>query len=172
MQFARVAQATDFVYCYTILETNKRADISLSASSIKPGNQSSRESLSTSMTILHTKVLCEPVNAELNTFFPFDPYRLPKSNTFIQDVYREWSSVAIDDEEDDSDDDDDDDEEPPLTEPSSEGETYTKHLPIPKGRSPLEKGADEIDGGLGESLGKMSISPVHALSVSIDMIRR
>ena len=172
MQFARVAQATDFVYCYTILETNKRADISLSAASIKPGNQASRESLSTSMTILHTKVLCEPVNAELNTFFPFDPYRLPKSNAFIQDVYREWSSVAIDDEEDDSDDDDEDDEEPPLTEPSSEGETYTKNLPIPKGRPSAGQTLDENDGGLGASLGNMSISPAHAMSIPIDMIRR
>jgi RNA polymerase I-specific transcription initiation factor RRN3 len=171
MQFARVAQATDFVYCYTILETNKRADISLSASSIKPGNQSSRESLSTSMTILHTKVLCEPVNAELNTFFPFDPYRLPKSNTFIQDVYREWSSVAIDDEEDDSD-DDDDEGEPPLTEPSSEGETHSKRLDIPNGRSTRGKTSDENDGGLGESLGKMSISPARTISISIDMIRQ
>ena len=36
-------------------------------------------------------------------FFPFEPYRLPKSNAFIQGVYREWSSVAIEDEDDEDD---------------------------------------------------------------------
>jgi RNA polymerase I-specific transcription initiation factor RRN3 len=40
------------------------------------------------------------VVAELNTFFPFDPFNLPKSQSWIKGVYREWSSVAIEEDED------------------------------------------------------------------------
>lgn len=97
-------------------------------------------------TAIHPTVLGGSINAELNTFFPFDPYRLPKSNVYIQAVYREWSTVAIDD------DDDDDDEEDDV-----EGDTScfgcSSHLKIPQSDN---HGDDEV--GLGESLGKMSIS--------------
>lgn len=86
-----------------------------------------------------------PVNSELNTFFPFDPYRLPKSNAFIQGVYREWSSVDIENE----DDEDDEEEELDIEE---RGESEARYLDIPRDK--------ENDGGLGESLGAMSISPL------------
>lgn len=86
-----------------------------------------------------------PVNAELNTFFPFDPYRLPKSKVFIQGVYREWSSVAIEDEEEE--DEEDEEEKGEL-----EDDTSSRYLNIPRDR--------ENDGGLGVSLGAMSISPL------------
>ncbi|KAF8969326.1 RNA polymerase I-specific transcription initiation factor RRN3 [Flammula alnicola] len=175
MQFARVAQATDFIYCYTILETNKRADMTFSSSSISTSMTASsrRESLSSSMALLQSKVLCEPANAELNTFFPFDPYRLPKSNAFIQGVYREWASVAIDDDEDEEEDEDEEDE---LKEgdAADEGEVgadkkgaYSGYLDIPRD-SAIRKNED--DGGLGESLGAMSISPIR-MSISVDMRR-
>ncbi|KAF8914242.1 RNA polymerase I-specific transcription initiation factor RRN3 [Gymnopilus junonius] len=171
MQFARVAQATDFVYCYTMLEMNKRGDLSLS--SISTSSTSSTNSRrvsdggSLSMTLMNTKILYEPVNAELNTFFPFDPYRLPRSSAFVQGVYREWSSVAIDDE------DDADDDEADELEEDEEGDSHslsravsnTAHLDIPKLTA-----AHTDDGGLGKSLGAMSISPA-PMSVSIDMHR-
>ena len=86
-----------------------------------------------------------PVNPELNSFFPFDPYRLPKSSAFIQGVYREWSSVAIEDE----DEDDEEEEEEELD--RDEYDTSSRYLSIPRDK--------ENDGGLGESLGAMSISP-------------
>ena len=96
-------------------------------------------------TAFHPVVLGGSMNAELNTFFPFDPYRLPKSNVYIQAVYREWSTVAIDE-------DDEDDEE----EDYGDGvRSDVGQLNIP--RSP-NYGGDED--GLGESLGKMSISPM------------
>ena len=50
------------------------------------------------------------VTSELNTFFPFDPYKLPRSGSYIQGVYREWSSVAIDDEDEEEEDEDEDEE--------------------------------------------------------------
>nr|GAT45355.1 RNA polymerase I-specific transcription initiation factor RRN3 [Mycena chlorophos] len=121
-QFARVAQATGFVYCYTILEANKRLALTTGSA----------------------------ISAELNTFFPFDPYKLAKSGAFIQGIYREWSQVAIDD--DDEDEDDSDDEADAEDRYSSEG------LDIPISRSMTMD-----DGGLGASMGAMSISPVRPM---------
>ena len=50
-------------------------------------------------------------NTELNTFFPFDPYKLPKSSRYINGVYREWSAVAINGEDEDEDEDEDEGED-------------------------------------------------------------
>jgi RNA polymerase I-specific transcription initiation factor RRN3 len=166
MQFARVAQATDFVYCYTILESNKRADFSASLMSTSTSSPR-RQSLSASTILMHTNVLYEPATAELNTFFPFDPCRLPKSSIFIQGVYREWSSVAIDDDDDDDDgdDDDDDEEDEELLKndaDSSEGcgiGASSGYLNIPRDKTAAVGRRSKGDGGLGESLGAMSISP-------------
>ena len=137
MQFTRVAHATDFIYCYTILETNKRAENTRSgAAHATPHHRQSN--VPTMTTEISNQMFILPVNAELNTFFPFDPYRLSKSNAFIQGVYREWSSVAIEDEVDEE------DEEEELKE--------RDELNIPRDK--------ENDGSLGESLGAMSISPL------------
>ena len=46
------------------------------------------------------------MHRDLNSFFPFDPYRLPRSSSYIEGVYREWSSVAIDDGHDEDSDGD------------------------------------------------------------------
>ena len=109
MQFARVAHATDFIYCYTILETNKRAEHMSTTTIASPplSSRYHRQSSSDSMMMMNTTRIQKnpatkinlPVNSELNAFFPFDPYRLPKSSTYIQGVYREWSSVAIEDDD-------------------------------------------------------------------------
>jgi RNA polymerase I-specific transcription initiation factor RRN3 len=83
----------------------------------------------------------------LNAFFPFDPYRLPKSSAFIQGVYREWSSVAIENEDDEDEEEEEEEEELDR----DEDDTNSRYLSIPRDK--------ENDGGLGESLGAMSISP-------------
>ncbi|KII95045.1 hypothetical protein PLICRDRAFT_98907 [Plicaturopsis crispa FD-325 SS-3] len=138
MQFARVSQATDFIYCYSIMETNKRSEYN------SEGKSGDRR-------LLVPVVLGDSLNMELNTFFPFDPYKLPRSNSFIQGVYREWSSVAIDDDEEEEDeDDDDDDDEGVESEYAGRG-----NLDIPR---PLAQDGD--DGALGASFEGMSISPM------------
>ena len=170
MQFARVAQATDFVYCYTMLEMNKRGDLPLSSLSVSSAPSSNPRRVSdvgsSSMTLANTKILYEPVNAELNTFFPFDPYRLPRSSTFVQGVYREWSSVAIEEEDEDEDDADDAAEE--EGEASSPSLGNSAHLDIPQSATAGHRTGD--DGGLGKSLGAMSISPA-PMSISVGMRR-
>lgn len=68
---------------------------------------------------------------------------------YIEGIYREWESVAIDDDDDDDEEGDEDDTGDDEKEPSSRGS-----LDIPLTQS------KEDDGGLGVSLGAMSISPV------------
>ena len=113
------------MYCYTILDANKRSE---------SGSETPQQRL--------ISLGGELGAAELNTFFPFDPYRLPKSASFVQGVYREWASVALEDEEDS---DEDEEEE--------EDKDKVPSVLIP--RRPASRSADEI----GASFGAMSISP-------------
>jgi RNA polymerase I-specific transcription initiation factor RRN3 len=142
-QFAHIAQATGFTYCFTILEANKRSEY---------GSNNAEGRVSTSGTSSPSKpmypaLLNSSITAELNTFFPFDPYKLSKSSVYIQSIYREWSSVAIDD--------DDDEEEVEEEDVDVSAASYGRsgYLDIPSSQ-PVD------DNGLGESLGAMSISPV------------
>ena len=146
MQFARVAQATDFIYCYTIVESNKRSEY---GSNHAEGRVSSNHRPS-----MHPVLLGNNIDAELNTFFPFDPYKLPRSNAYIQGVYREWESVAIDDEEDEEDEEDEAGQEGGDDEVRG-GERVFGYWDMPSGTRD-----GDSPGGLGESLGAMSISPV------------
>src|SRR5882724_9945972 len=102
-QFARVAQSTGFIYCYTILESNRRSEQHGSNSSTP--HKSPPPSAQPAIPPHRPNLLRNTAGADLTTFFPFDPYKLPSSYSYIQAVYREWASVALDD------DDDDDDEE-------------------------------------------------------------
>ncbi|KAF8735458.1 hypothetical protein AX14_002038 [Amanita brunnescens Koide BX004] len=165
MQFARVAHATDFLYCYSILESNKRADFKSSNSSPP------KKTLS-----IHPAILFgDSIAGELNTFFPFDPYRLQRSSSYIQEIYREWSSVAIDDNESDEDEENDDmnedaksgmlhpesdesDDSHSLDDSDNRSEVVQKSsmLSIPK---PPAQEDDQAADGLGASLDAMSISP-------------
>jgi len=141
-QFARVAQSTDFIYCYSILETNRRSEYGMAPST--PLHTNYQRPFNSSHAVIardHT------VAADLNTFFPFDPYRLPLSYCYIEGVYREWASVALDEDADDEseeDGDEEDEEEAPYGSPMVMGSV---------GRS------CEAD-NLSRSFGGMSISPL------------
>lgn len=41
--------------------------------------------------------------AQIDSHFPFDPFKLPLSATYINTIYRQWSSGFDDDDEDDED---------------------------------------------------------------------
>ena len=182
LQFARVAHQTDFIYCYSILESNKRGSPSKTGSlstsvTAASGSASSVGSasvgiggsaISTSHTLMHPTFLRGELNNEINTFFPFDPYRLPKSGNFIQEVYREWDDVAIDDSDDEEDSDASEAESEPESDVSDAGEEEEEeatsrgstvgNLAIPMRRKATDDHAN-TDDGLGESLNAMSISP-------------
>lgn len=74
-QFAKLSRNTHFMYVYPILEKNREIFV--------PGLGGSN--------LLQT----------VQTFFPFDPYKLDGSRVFVDDIYFEW--IAEDDEEDDDD---------------------------------------------------------------------
>ncbi|KAL1754725.1 RNA polymerase I-specific transcription initiation factor RRN3 [Schizophyllum commune] len=127
LQFARVAHAVNFMYCFPVLEANRR--------SADDGAARERD-------------------AELHTFFPFDPYKLPRSGPYIQAVYREWASVAIRGDDEDDEDEDEDEEDDVAGIQSHETPAC---LAIP--RAVEGDGGDDDAMGLGTSLNAMSISP-------------
>ena len=149
-QFAKIAHHTGFVYCYTILESNRRTTNLSSLST--PGSSSSTPTQSRPKPSV---LLSDDVNKELDTFFPFDPYRLPQSSVFVDEIYRDWASVAIDEDSEDEDDgvivvDRSRSASGPVTIPSlseSDGE---------------ESEAEQ----LGAGLGGMSISPARITNIS------
>ncbi|KAG6885615.1 hypothetical protein C0993_012362 [Termitomyces sp. T159_Od127] len=165
-QFARIAHATDFIYCYTILEANKRSDYVPNNSMVTERTRQSAslsQQQARSASTIPPSLLDEATNPELNTFFPFDPYRLPKSHTYIQGIYREWSSVALDDD-DEEEEEEDDEEEEETHETRAEG-LESSGLLIPRTKSSTD------DFGLGKSLGAMSISPIHQPMVASVQMR-
>lgn len=105
------------------------------------------------------------MDSELNTFFPFDPYKLPRSGSYIQGVYREWSSVVIDDDEEDEEDDEDDVEGEDAEEEDGHG---SRPQDIIVNGVRLADTADDAD-ELGESFGGMSISPNRPVAMSISV---
>ncbi|KAH9959855.1 RNA polymerase I-specific transcription initiation factor RRN3 [Russula dissimulans] len=124
-QFARVAHATGFMYVYPLLTA--------------PHTEWQRAVLLASNGV--------SALSELTSFFPFDPYKLPRSSSYIEPIYREWATVAIEADDDDDDDEDEDDEERVQV------------------GLPLRDAVDDVDAeadGLGASFDGMSISPVRA----------
>ncbi|KAJ2698031.1 DNA independent RNA polymerase I transcription factor [Coemansia sp. IMI 209128] len=86
-QFAQVASQTNFMFCFTVLQQNRRS----ANDSKEPGNGE---------TPSHSSLL----RTELETFFPFDPMVLPISRQYIDDIYFLWQDIgeeASSDEEDD-----------------------------------------------------------------------
>jgi RNA polymerase I-specific transcription initiation factor RRN3 len=130
-QFARVAHATGFMYVFPLLTSPPPARSAQQLPALLGGSNINTLS-------------------ELMSFFPFDPYKLPRSGSYIEPIYREWVSVAIDGDEDDDDDEEDDDEE-------GTGEHAAGLRRLDSAVS-----VDVEAGGLGASFSGMSISPVPA----------
>lgn len=74
----------------------------------------------------------------LDSFFPFDPYDLPRAREYIVGFYRNWDEVAVHDEDDDdededdltetiTEDDDDDDEESRFAKSYSQSQSSNHH---------------------------------------------
>ncbi|KAL4076424.1 RNA polymerase I-specific transcription initiation factor RRN3 [Scleroderma yunnanense] len=159
MQFARIAQATGFIYCYSILEANKRSEYNPSPGGVQ---------------VLPQTVGGEFLEAELHTFFPFDPYKLPRSSSYIQGVYRDWSSVAIGDDEDEDEDEVDADDgslDGNDDRQSACGSAQNSLMSEVCGSGglgiPNQPRSSSDPDGLGESFGGMSISPAQPRSVAM-----
>ncbi|KAG9104258.1 hypothetical protein FRC06_004006 [Ceratobasidium sp. 370] len=163
-QFARVSNTTGFVYCFSIVESNRRSDLAASAA------PAPHAGIRLKIDPKHAKLTRDPgLEVDLNAFFPFDPCKLPLSHKYVDDVYRDWASVALEEDVDsdedeeeeditgtiqdrrlhspdlDQEDDDDDDENSQASRPSPE----PRRVPIPGSATDL----------LDATFGGMSISP-------------
>ncbi|KFY84499.1 hypothetical protein V500_09292 [Pseudogymnoascus sp. VKM F-4518 (FW-2643)] len=114
-EFAKIAHHLRFMYVYPLLATNKR--IRLSQFALGAGNASSGLLRDSGFS---TGVATEDGEEEswhqLETYFPFDPYQLPKSRRWVENDYVAWRGVPglrqdEEEEEDDSTDSGDDDDE-------------------------------------------------------------
>lgn len=109
------------------------------------------------------ETISQSFDADLNAFFPFDPFRLPRSSGYIEGIYREWD---YDDSEDEDDSDEEEEGEGEEGESGDDSEGANAVAGIPVIRSPdkdlyMHGPTSFVDGsgGLGESFGGMSISP-------------
>lgn len=103
-EFARIAHHFQLLYVYPLLETNKRLRVtafrSISTLSNPGFSQVEREIRAG-----------DHLGYQLDAYFPFDPYQLPRSRRWIEGDYVEWRGVPGLDGGDDSDSGADDDGE-------------------------------------------------------------
>ncbi|EPS29634.1 hypothetical protein PDE_04584 [Penicillium oxalicum 114-2] len=104
-EFARIAHHFQLLYVYPLIEKNKRLRIS------------AFRSISTGLVQMEREIRAgDHLGYQLDAYFPFDPYQLPRSRRWLEGDYVEWRGIpGLDKDDDDSDsdtdnDDDDDDE--------------------------------------------------------------
>ena len=124
-QFASIAHKTNFMYCYAILDANRRATTyrdtnppAVAAASAVPPPPLRSVSTSSLLNTLTAQQLhlstpspagtpappsvpaAAPrqllVAEEMDSFFPFDPFKLPLSSVYIDPIYREWEGAEDD----------------------------------------------------------------------------
>ncbi|KAI7317369.1 RNA polymerase I-specific transcription initiation factor RRN3 [Hortaea werneckii] len=107
-EFAKIAHHIRFLYIFSILETNKRVRLGNGYTYYTTGGMMDMGRRETAM---DRKV--GEAHLQLEAYFPFDPYHLPKSKRWVDGDYNEWKQPAgmKQDDDDDSDDDEEDDSE-------------------------------------------------------------
>lgn len=188
-QFAGVAQLTGFLYCWSLIEKNSRSaapskisskhnsaattsmtdsqsNETLLASPVKePGQQ--KQAVSQATTVATRK--------ELDSFFPFDPYRLRCSTKWVEPLYREWSDVApqemLDEEDDEEDEEEEEEEEDDgdatESDDSSDVSPSRNALKIPKARrSTARDGFAPSSTSTDEDCVAQSLNSLEAMSIS------
>ncbi|KAJ6169185.1 hypothetical protein N7497_002028 [Penicillium chrysogenum] len=115
-EFARIAHHFQFLYVYPLLETNKRIRVTafrnLSNLSDPRFSHVGREIRAG-----------DNVGYQLDAYFPFDPYQLPRSRRWLEGDYVEWRGIPGLDDANDSDsgvDESDDEEGEDFTETDEE----------------------------------------------------
>lgn len=84
--FAETAHETNFAYIYPLLNSTSN-DVKGS----KPTSLFQRGRTDSSSTLRPgSPAKNVPVTAQLDSFFPFDPFKLRESSVYIDDIYREW----------------------------------------------------------------------------------
>ena len=107
-EFARIAHRVRIVYVYHLVETNKRIRLPQPIASV-----GQRE------TALSSRK--DDEWQRLDAYFPFDPYRLPRSKRWVEGDYRVWEGVPGEDD-DGSDSEAESDEESEGEETGTDGD--------------------------------------------------
>ncbi|KAK4550029.1 hypothetical protein LTR36_002996 [Oleoguttula mirabilis] len=101
-EFAKIAHHLRFMYIFSILETNKRVRL----------NNANHTTVATLRgTAMDRKV--GEAHLQLEAYFPFDPYHLPKSKRWVEGDYNQWklpAGMKQDDEDDGYSDSEEEDE--------------------------------------------------------------
>ena len=108
-EFAKIANARSLTYVFSLLETNKRLRLSRFTGSASRGSTYSQPSRETALSLKN-----DDSYYQLDSYFPFDPYHLPKSKRWIEGDYVEWQGVPdLEDQRDDIDSDSESNDELP-----------------------------------------------------------
>lgn len=123
-----MAHKTDFMYCHSIIEQNKRQSrsravlgsingessqsvltpIAEQPYSIPPAGPTRTASQSSQQALTEQSIVLDTLReAQIDSHFPFDPYKLPLSAPFIQGIYRDWDGGGFDDDDSDEEEEDD-----------------------------------------------------------------
>ncbi|KAB8074180.1 RNA polymerase I-specific transcription initiation factor RRN3 [Aspergillus leporis] len=90
-EFARISQHLNLMYVFSILETNKRIRMtsfrSLSVLADPRFSQAERETRAG-----------DDLGYQLDAYFPFDPYQLPRSRHWVEADYIHWRGIPGDDQ--------------------------------------------------------------------------
>jgi len=106
-EFSKIANYLRFIYVITIIERNKRIRLGQSAPRYRLG----AIDLGRRETAWDRKK--GDVHHQLEAYFPFDPYHLPKSKRWLEGEYNEWElprGMEHDDQDGDVSENDDDDD--------------------------------------------------------------
>jgi RNA polymerase I-specific transcription initiation factor RRN3 len=99
-EFAKIAHHLGLLYVFHLLEANKRLRINAFPVST-PASASGYDSPMRETALSAKK---DENQLQLDEYFPFDPYRLPRSKRWIEGDYREWTGIpGLHDHEDGSD---------------------------------------------------------------------
>ncbi|KAF9360507.1 hypothetical protein BGX26_009055 [Mortierella sp. AD094] len=154
-QFARISNSLNFMYIYPILEQNKKIFIpskyNASSGMGSDGSGAGSNSQPNGGALPH----------ELETFFPFDPYRLPQSAPFMRGIYQEWEDEDEDEDEDEEDYDEYEEEEEEEEEGEDDADEDDEEDLDFIGRHSAqgENKDDEDEMLMNQSIMAMSISP-------------
>ena len=115
--FAAIARHYQLAYCETVIQRNNRLNLPV------VGTKAST-----------TSVIGDAKPALLDTFFPFDPYRLKESENFVKCHYREYQGSLLDenDSEEDSGDESESENDDSILEDANLEQSVT--TPKPKRR--------------------------------------
>ena len=114
-EFAKIANHLKLIYVYHLLETNKRLRLSQFSGSLHRNIAYSHPERETALSGRKDESY-----QQLDEYFPFDPYHLPRSKRWIEGDYREWKGIpGLDEggpEESGSEDEDESEEESEVEE--------------------------------------------------------